>query len=101
MTRQTTRRIKKAAEITTVCVPVALTYELLDTGSVSIIGIAIGVALAVPLVALEESGFDRRLKRLSVLQVAGGEGAHVRRGARGHLHVDEPRRQLVGGPDDP
>src|SRR5512134_3128717 len=65
MTRHTTRRIKTAAEITMVCVPVALTYELLDTGGVSVIGMAIGVAMAVPLVALEESGFDRRMKRLS------------------------------------
>jgi adenylate cyclase len=65
MTRRTARRIKTTAKIMMVCVPVALTYEALDTGVVSIIGVVIGVALAVPLVVLEESGFDRRMKRLS------------------------------------
>jgi adenylate cyclase len=47
-----------------VCVPVALTYELLDTGAISIVGVAIGIALAMPLVLLEESDFDRLMKRL-------------------------------------
>ena len=65
MTRRTTRRIKTTAKIMMACVPVALTYELLDAGVISIIGVVIGVALAVPLVVLEESGFDRRMKRLS------------------------------------
>jgi adenylate cyclase len=64
MTRRTTRRIKTTAKITMVCVPVALLYELLDAGVVSIVGVVIGVALAIPLVVLEETGFDRRMKRL-------------------------------------
>jgi adenylate cyclase len=47
-----------------VCVPVAMAYEWIDSGVVSGVGVAIGVALAMPLILLEESGFDRRLRRL-------------------------------------
>jgi adenylate cyclase len=65
MTRRTARRIKTTAKIMMVCVPVSLIYELFDDGSISIAGVVIGVALAIPLVVLEESGFDRRMKRLS------------------------------------
>ena len=64
MTRHTTRRIKTAVEIMMVCVPVALTYELIDARVVSSAGVLIGIALAIPLVLLEESGFDRHMKRL-------------------------------------
>jgi adenylate cyclase len=64
MTRHTQRRIKTAARMMMVCVPVALTYELIDSGVISGVGLAIGIALAMPLVLLEESGFDRRIERL-------------------------------------
>ena len=64
MTRQNTRRIKTATLIVMVCVPVAMAYEWIDSGVVSGVGVAIGVALAMPLIVLEESGFDRRLRRL-------------------------------------
>jgi adenylate cyclase len=64
MTRHTTRRIKSAANIMMACVLVALTYEFLDSGIVSGIAIVIGIALAMPLILLEESGFDRHMRRL-------------------------------------
>lgn len=64
MTRQTTRRIKTAAAITMVCVPVALTYEWIDTRGISVTGVVVGIALALPLILLEETGLDRRLRRL-------------------------------------
>jgi adenylate cyclase len=45
------------------CVAVALTYQAIDSGEVSGVGIAVGIALAMPLVLLEESGLDRRMRR--------------------------------------
>jgi adenylate cyclase len=45
-------------------VSVSLLYELIDTRAVSSIGVLIGIALALPLILLEESGFDRRMRRL-------------------------------------
>lgn len=65
MTRHTARRIKTAAAIMMVCVPVALSYEWIDSRALSGIGVVIGIALAMPLILLEESGFDRRMRRLS------------------------------------
>ena len=57
------RRLKAASKIMMVCVPVALMYEFIDTSVVSAIGVTIGVVLAMPLVLLEESGFDKRIAR--------------------------------------
>ncbi len=65
MTRQTVRLIKTAGSIIAVCVPVALTYEWIDSRAMSGVGVMIGIALALPLILLEESGFDRRTRRLS------------------------------------
>ena len=64
MIPHTARRLKTAFMIMMVCVPVALTYEFIDTGVVSGIGVAIGIVLALPLMWLEESGFDQRMRRL-------------------------------------
>ena len=55
-----------------VCVPVSLCYEFIDSaffgeeleGKISVIGLAIGIALAMPLALLEESTFDERMRRL-------------------------------------
>ena len=47
-----------------VCIPVALSYELIDTGVISFIGLVIGIALAMPLALLEDSKFDERMRRL-------------------------------------
>ena len=67
MKRQRNRRIKTAATMAVVCVPIALAYEWLDAGTVSPVGLAIGVALALPIALLEESGFDRRMRELPFL----------------------------------
>jgi adenylate cyclase len=45
------------------CVAVALVYEAMDSGRISGVGVVIGLALAVPLVLLEESDFDGRFRR--------------------------------------
>jgi len=58
------RRLKIAVKIMMVCVPVSFTYEFIDTGMVSAIGVIIGIMLALPLVILEESRFDERVRRL-------------------------------------
>jgi adenylate cyclase len=47
-----------------VCIPVALGYEFIDTGRISVVGLVIGIVLAMPLALLEESTFDRRMRRL-------------------------------------
>ena len=64
MTRHAQWRLKAAARVTVTCVLVSLLYERLDTGAVSSAGVTIGIALAMPLILLEESGFDRRMRRL-------------------------------------
>ena len=47
-----------------VCVPVSLSYEYFSTGIISLVGVVIGILLAMPLALLEESGFDEQLRRL-------------------------------------
>ena len=47
-----------------VCIPVSLSYEFIESGVISFIGLAIGIALAMPLALLEESTFDERMRRL-------------------------------------
>jgi len=64
MTTNTARRLRTALKIMMVCVPVSLSYEFLDTGKVSVIGLVIGVVLAMPLALLEESTFDERMRHL-------------------------------------
>ncbi len=67
----TRRRIRTALLLMLVCIPVALSYEFLDSvladdtsGKVSFAGVLIGVVLALPLAVLEESRFDERMRRL-------------------------------------
>jgi adenylate cyclase len=67
----TRRRIRTALLLMLVCIPVALSYEFLDSvladdtsGKVSFVGVFIGVVLAFPLAVLEESRFDERMRRL-------------------------------------
>ncbi len=64
MTANTARRLRTAILIMMVCIPVSLSYEFIDTGIVSVIGLVIGIALAMPLALLEESKFDERMRRL-------------------------------------
>ena len=71
MTAKTARRFRTAIMIMMVCVPVALGYEFIDSvidedveGKISFVGLAIGIALAMPLALLEESRFDERMRRL-------------------------------------
>ena len=65
MTRHALWRLKSAGRVTASCVLVSLLYESVDTGGVSLAGVTIGIALALPLIVLEESGFDRRMRRRS------------------------------------
>jgi adenylate cyclase len=65
------RRLRTALILMLVCIPVSLGYEFMDSflregveGSVSFIGIFIGIVLALPLALFEESGFDTRMRRL-------------------------------------
>ena len=64
MTANTARRFRTAILIMMVCIPVSLSYEFIDTGVISVIGLVIGIALAMPLALLEESRFDERMRRL-------------------------------------
>ena len=64
MTANTARRLRTAILIMMVCIPVSLSYEFIDTGIVSVIGLVIGIVLAMPLALLEESKFDERMRRL-------------------------------------
>ncbi len=64
MTANTARRLRTAILIMMVCIPVSLSYEFIDTGIVSVIGLVIGIGLAMPLALLEESKFDERMRRL-------------------------------------
>ena len=64
MTANTARRLRTAILIMMVCIPVSLSYEFIDTGIISVIGLVIGIALAMPLALLEESKFDERMRRL-------------------------------------
>ena len=64
MTANTTRRLRTALLIMMVCIPVSLTYEFIDTGVISFIGVIIGILLALPLALLEESTFDERTRSL-------------------------------------
>ena len=47
-----------------VCIPVALGYEFISDGRISVIGLVVGIVLAMPLALLEESTFDKRMRRL-------------------------------------
>src|SRR5688572_27406060 len=64
MTPHTQWRVESAARVTASCVAVSLVYELVDTRGVSFAALYIGIGLAMPLILLEESGFDRRMRRL-------------------------------------
>ncbi len=70
MGANTTRRLRTALMLMLVCIPVALSYEFIesalnsDHAKVSFIGVFVGVVLALPLAILEESGFDERMRRL-------------------------------------
>jgi len=67
MTANTARWFRTAIMIMMVCIPVSLSYEFIDTGIISVIGLVIGIALAMPLALLEESKFDERMRRLPFL----------------------------------
>ncbi len=64
MTANTVRRLRTAIIITMVCIPVSLSYEFISDGKISVIGLVIGIVLAMPLALLEESTFDERMRRL-------------------------------------
>ena len=71
MTANTTRRLRTAVLIMMVCVPVSLCYEFIEStldpeleGRISLIGVFVGIVLAMPLAILEDSGFDERMRRL-------------------------------------
>ena len=44
-----------------VCIPVAFAYEFISDGRITVVGLVIGIALAMPLALLEESTFDARM----------------------------------------
>ena len=64
MTAHTARRFRTAITIMMVCIPVALVYQFIDEGRITIVGLVIGIALAMPLALLEGSTFDERMRRL-------------------------------------
>ena len=64
MTANTSRRFRTAFMIMMVCIPVAFAYEFISDGRITVVGLVIGIALAMPLALLEESTFDERMRRL-------------------------------------
>ncbi len=70
MKPNTTRRLWTAVLLTTICVGASLCYEFVEStltenvGSISLIGVFIGIVLAIPLAILEDSSFDDRMRRL-------------------------------------
>ncbi len=70
MTPNTTRRLRTAVLLTTICVVVSLCYEFVEStltenvGRISLVGVFIGIVLAIPLAILEDSSFDDRMRRL-------------------------------------
>jgi adenylate cyclase len=64
MTANTARRFRTSIMIMMVCIPVALSYEFISDRRISVIGLVIGIVLAMPLALLEESTFDKRMRRL-------------------------------------
>lgn len=71
MAANTTRRLRTAFLLMLVCIPVALSYEFIESalnegsgGSISFVGVFVGIGLALPLVLLEGSAFDERMRRL-------------------------------------
>jgi adenylate cyclase len=62
MTPHTEWRVKSGARVIASCVAVSIVYELIDTGGVSLTAAYVGIGLAMPLILLEESDFDRRLR---------------------------------------
>ncbi len=64
MTANLSRRLRAAVPILAVCIAVSLCYQFIDTGIVSLVGLAIGFTLAIPLILLEGSAFDELTRRL-------------------------------------
>jgi adenylate cyclase len=64
MKRHTKWRLESAARVAVACIAVSYVYEAIDNGAVSFAGLYVGLGVAMPLVLLEESGFDRRMRRL-------------------------------------
>lgn len=64
MTANTSRRFRTAFMIMMVCIPVAFAYEFISDGGITVVRLVIGIALAMPLALLEESTFDKRIRRL-------------------------------------
>lgn len=71
MTANTARRLRTAILLMMVCVPVSLCYEFIDStldpeleGTISFVGLIIGMVIAMPLALLEESRFGERMRRL-------------------------------------
>ena len=100
MTANIARRLRTAMMIMMLCIPVSLSYEFIESGVISFIGLAIGIALAMPLALLEESTFDERMRRLPFSAAVLGEVPHLRWIPRRRIPVGRPHRRFDGGPDD-
>ncbi len=71
MTANTARRLRTALLIMMVCIPVAVSYQFIDAALDQgigdenwLIGVFVGIVLAMPLALLKESSFDERMRRL-------------------------------------
>ena len=83
-----------------VCIPVALGYEFISDRRISVIGLVIGIVLAMPLALLEESTFDKRMRRLPFFRRIVGEDLHLHRIPDRRVLVGRPRLRFVGGSID-
>ncbi len=64
MSKNTVRKLKTAAAIMAVTLPISMTWEFVDSGRLSLIGVFVGALLPLPLVVLEGSSLDTWIRRL-------------------------------------
>ena len=104
MSPKTTRRVRTFFMLMLVCIPVALSYEFIESslregldGRISFVGVFVGIVLALPLALLEESGFDERMRRLPFLGGGHSQVPRLRRIAPCRIHAQRPADRVAAG----